>query len=133
MSASALPWADRPGRALLRLAWPITISTLSFSTMTLASTVFVARVGSAELAGVGLAAVVGFAIVCFGVGLLRGGKTLVSQAVGANRHEKLPELVGAALAIALALGLVALVLGQLVAPLLVQLSASPRAGHFAAE
>lgn len=133
MSASALPWADRPGRALLRLAWPITVSTLSFSTMTLASTVFVARVGSDELAGVGLAAVVGFAIVCFGVGLLRGGKTLISQAVGANRHDKLPELVGAALVVALGLGLVALVLGQVVAPLLVHLSASPRAGHFAAE
>ncbi len=139
MTGSASPepgpllWTERPGRELLRLAWPITVSMLSFSTMTLASTAFVAQLGADELAGVGLAGVVGFALVCFGIGLLRGAKTLVSQAVGANRRDRLPELVGAALVIALALGAAALVAGQLIAPLLVHLSASPRAGGFAAE
>ncbi len=128
-----LPWAERPGRALLRLAWPITVSMISFSTMTLASTAFVAHIGSDELAGVGLAGVVGFSLICFGVGLLRGAKTLVSQAVGADRKDRIPALLGAALVTAAVLGVVALVLGQLVAPLLVSLSASPRAGAFAAE
>ncbi len=117
----------------MRLAWPITVSMVSFSAMTLASTAFVAHVGADELAGVGLAGVVGFALVCFGIGLLRGAKTLVSQAVGASREDRLPELVGSAIAIALALGLVATLAGQLIAPLLEALSASPRAGHFAAE
>jgi len=130
---TALPWAERPGRELLRLAWPITVSMVSFSTMTLASTAFVAQVGSDELAGVGLAAVVGFALVCFGIGLLRGAKTLVSQAVGAGRRDRLPELLGAAIGLALVLGLAALAAGQLIAPLLVSLSASPRAGGFAAQ
>ena len=130
---SSLLWNDRPGRELLRLAWPITVSMLSFSTMTLASTAFVAQIGSAELAGVGLAGAVGFGLVCFGVGLLRGAKTLVSQAVGADRRSRIPELLGAAIGLALALGAVALVAGQLTAPLLAQLSASPRAGAFAAE
>src|SRR6478752_3964607 len=60
-SSPSLSWTDRPGRELLRLAWPITISMVSFSTMTLASTAFVARVGADELAGVGLAGVVGVA------------------------------------------------------------------------
>src|SRR5829696_5918563 len=129
----SLTWSDRPGRALLRLAWPITVSMVSFSAMTLASTAFVAQIGSDELAGVGLAGVVGFTLVCFGIGLLRGAKTLVSQAVGAGRRDRIPELVGAALGIALALGVAALVVGQLVAPLLVRLSASPRAGAFAAQ
>lgn len=132
-SPSSLTWSDRPGRALLRLAWPITVSMVSFSTMTLASTAFVAQVGADELAGVGLAGVVGFALVCFGIGLLRGAKTLVSQAVGANRTERIPELVGAAVAIAVALGVTASIAGHLVAPLLAHLSASPRAGHFAAQ
>ncbi|HWU90146.1 MAG TPA: hypothetical protein VN253_22940, partial [Kofleriaceae bacterium] len=58
VGSTALPWIDRPGRELLRLAWPITVSMISFSTMTLASTAFVAQVGADELAGVGLAAVV---------------------------------------------------------------------------
>ncbi len=132
-SSSSLTWSEHPGRALLRLAWPITVSMVSFSTMTLASTAFVAQVGADELAGVGLAGVIGFALVCFGIGLLRGAKTLVSQAVGAGRRDRLPELIGAALGIAVVLGIGALVAGQLVAPLLVRLSASPRAGHFAAQ
>ena len=131
--SSLLAWSERPGRALLKLAWPITVSMVSFSTMTLVSTAFVAQVGKDELAGVGLAGVIGFALVCFGIGLLRGAKTLVSQAVGAGRRDRIPDLLTAALGIALVLALLAVVVGQLVAPLLVQLSASPRAGGFAAE
>jgi multidrug resistance protein, MATE family len=131
--SSPLSWIERPGRELLRLAWPITISMVSFSTMTLASTAFVAQIGADELAGVGLAGVVGFALVCFAIGLLRGAKTLVSQAVGADRRDRIPELLGAALALALGLGALATITGQLVAPLLVSLSASPRAGQFAAQ
>jgi len=133
LHAPPLTWTEQPGRALLRLAWPITISMVSFSTMTLASTAFVAQVGADELAGVGLAGVVGFALVCFGIGLLRGAKTLVSQAVGGGRGDRIPALLGAAIALALALGLLAMLAGQLIAPLLARLSASPRAGHFAAQ
>ncbi|HZJ62290.1 MAG TPA: MATE family efflux transporter [Kofleriaceae bacterium] len=126
-------WAEKPGRELLRLAWPITVSMVSFATMTLTSTAFVAHIGADELAGVGLAGVVGFALVCFGIGLLRGAKTLVSQAVGADRRDRIPELLGAAIALAVGLGVTASIAGQLVAPLLAALSASPRAGHFAAQ
>ncbi|MDX2088590.1 MAG: MATE family efflux transporter [Kofleriaceae bacterium] len=133
VQSESLSWSDRPGRELVRLAWPITISMVSFATMTLASTAFVAHLGAAELAGVGLAGVVGFTLVCFGIGLLRGAKTLVSQALGANRHDRIPELVGAAVGLALVLGVGALLLGQLVAPLLVHLSDSARAGGFAAD
>jgi len=117
----------------LRLAWPITVSMVSFSMMTLTSTAFVAHLGADELAGVGLAGVVGFALVCFGIGLLRGAKTLVSQAVGADRRDRIPELVAAAIGLAVVLGAIAMVAGQLVAPLLGSLSASPRAGQFAAQ
>jgi MATE family multidrug resistance protein len=132
-SDSPLTWIERPGRELLRLAWPIAISMVSFSMMTLTSTAFVAHLGADELAGVGLGGVVGFALVCFGIGLLRGAKTLVSQAVGACRQDRIPELLGAALGLAIALGVAAAAAGHLVAPLLVSLSASPRAGQFAAQ
>ncbi len=129
----SLPWVERPGRALLRLAWPITISMVSFSTMTLASTAFVAHLGADQLAGVGLAGVVGFALVCFGVGLLRGAKTLVSQAIGADRRERIPSLLGSAVALALGFGALALVAGQITAPWLAALTKSPAAGAFAAQ
>ena len=132
-SVSSLSWAERPGRELIRLAWPITVSMVSFATMTLTSTVFVAHLGADELAGVGLAGVVGFSLMCFGIGLLRGAKTLVSQAVGADRRDRIPELLGAAIGLAVVLGAVAAIASQLVSPLLVTLSASPRAGHFAAQ
>jgi MATE family multidrug resistance protein len=132
-SLSSLSWVERPGRELLRLAWPITVSMASFATMTLTSTAFVAHIGSDELAGVGLAGVVGFALMCFGIGLLRGAKTLISQAVGADRRDRIPELLAAAIALAVALGAAAVLAGHLVAPLLVSLSASPRAGRFAAQ
>jgi multidrug resistance protein, MATE family len=133
LPGSSIHWVDRPGRELLRLAWPITISMMSFATMTLASTAFVAQIGSDELAGVGLAGVAGFALLCFGIGLLRGAKTLVSQAVGADRRDRIPELLGAAIALALGLAALAAIAGQIVAPLLASLSASARAGHFAAQ
>src|SRR5688572_32353734 len=123
-SFSSLHWTHAPGRELIRLAWPITFSMLSFATMTLTSTAFVAHIGKDELAGVGLAGVVGFSLVCFGIGLLRGGKTLISQAAGANRHDRIPELVGAALALAIVLAAVALLAGQLTAPFLVAFAAS---------
>jgi MATE family multidrug resistance protein len=133
MSSVSLHWKDRPGRALVALALPITVSMLSYATMTLASSAFVARVGADELAAVGLAGTVNFAMICFGVGLLRGAKTLVSQAVGAGRGERLPELLGAALAFAAALGAASVVAGELVAPILAAVSASPRSGAFAAQ
>ncbi|HEY0190169.1 MAG TPA: MATE family efflux transporter [Kofleriaceae bacterium] len=129
----SLSWIERPGRELLRLAWPITVSMVSFSAMTLTSTAFVAHIGADQLAGVGLAGVVGFALMCFGIGLLRGAKTLVSQAVGAGRRDRLPELMAAAIGLAVVLGVVATVAGQLVAPGMRWLSASARAGGFAAQ
>ena len=75
VAASSLSWTERPGRELVKLAWPITVSMISYSTMTLASTAFVAQVGAEELAGVGLGSIVGFTILCFGIGLVRASKT----------------------------------------------------------
>jgi multidrug resistance protein, MATE family len=133
LPASELNWVERPGRALLRLAWPITISMVSFSAMTLASTAFVAHLGADQLAGVGLAGVIGFAFICFGVGLLRGAKTLVSQAIGANRRDRIPALLGAAIVLGVGLGVAALVAGELTAPFLVHLTKSHAAGQFASQ
>ncbi|MCE9575570.1 MAG: MATE family efflux transporter [Deltaproteobacteria bacterium] len=101
--------------------------------MTLASTAFVAQVGRDELAGVGLGGVFAFALVCFGIGLLRGAKTLVSQAIGAGRHDRLDALLGAALGLAVGFGAFAALVGHVLAPFLVEISASPRAGGFAAQ
>ena len=131
--ARSLAWAATPTRELVRLAWPITVSTLSFSAMQLTATTFVAQIGKDELAGVGLAGVVAFALMCFGIGLLRGAKTLVSQAIGAGRRDQVDAYLGAAVGLALALGVLATVAAFALAPVVTLVCKSPRAGEFAAQ
>jgi MATE family multidrug resistance protein len=121
-SRRTLAWQARPLVELLRLAWPITISTLSYSVMTLTSTWFVAHSGDQSteaVAGVGVAGVVFFAMLCFGIGLLRSVKTLVSQAVGAGRPlADRDGYLSAGCAVALIAGFITLALSELAGPLL---------------
>jgi MATE family multidrug resistance protein len=101
--------------------------------MTLAGTLIVARVGADELAGVGLAGVVGFALVCFAMGMLRGVKTVVAQALGGGRGDLVDDYLGAGVWFALVLGGLAMAIAWLVAPWVGALCASPRAGGFAVD
>lgn len=127
---NGLEWTDRPMGELVRLAWPIAVSTLSYSMMTLVDTAFVAGVGEAALAGVGLAGVTAFTLTCFSVGLLRGVKVLVSQSVGAGRHDDAGRYLQAGLVLAVWLGLATVVIGQLAAPVVAWMAATPEAaGH----
>ncbi len=57
-----LPWLRHPFLALIRLAWPTALSMVSFSVMTIVDTFLVGQLGTAELAGVGLA---GTTVSCF--------------------------------------------------------------------
>lgn len=127
-----LTWTERPLRELLRLGWPMATSTLSYSLMTLVDTLLIGRVGRSQLAGVALGGLACFMLVCFSQGLLRASSTLNAQAVGAGKRDQLPHILGAALASAIALGLVTAALGQLVARLLPHLSATLEAGAAAA-
>ncbi|MEA2700091.1 MAG: multidrug resistance protein family [Myxococcales bacterium] len=127
----SLIWKDRPLSELLRIAWPITVSMLSYSAMTLVDTVLIGHVGRAQLAGVGLGGIVAFVLLCFSIGLLRGANTLVSQAVGAGRRADVPAYQGAAIVTALGLGLVTALCGQGVAELLRHLAATEAAGQAA--
>jgi MATE family multidrug resistance protein len=131
MNLPELRWKDHPLPELIRLSWPITVSTLSYSAMTLVDTLLIGHVGRAQLAGVGLAGIAAFVFLCFSIGLLRGANTLVSQAVGAGRREEIRPYQGAALVTAVALGLGTIVLGQIAAELLRHLTATEAAGEAA--
>jgi len=122
-----LRWRHRPFPELVRLAWPIGVSMLSYSVMTLADTLFVGRLGASSLAGVSLGGVFAFTLLCFGFGLLRSVKVLVSQAVGAGQEGRIAGLVGAGLTIAVVLGMANVVLGWLGAGLLAHISSSAAA------
>lgn len=113
------------------MSWPITVSTLSYSLMTLVDTLLVGHLGAAQLAGVGLGGTAAFALLCFPFGILRGVKTLVSQAVGARRPEQVGRYLAAALSIALGMGLLLVGAGQLLAAVLSHISASSAAGEAA--
>jgi MATE family multidrug resistance protein len=127
--ASDLPWRQRPLAELLRLAGPIAVSTLSYSVMTLADTIFIGRLGPSALAGVGIGGVATFTVLCFAFGTLRGTKVLVSQAVGAGRDPS--SSLDAAVSVALVLGGAMWLGGQLLAPCLGDLAATEGAGRAA--
>jgi MATE family multidrug resistance protein len=126
-----LPWADRPVAELLRLSWPIAVSTVSYSVMTLVDTLLLADLGAAVLAGVGLAGTAFWGLICFPLGLLRGGKVLVSQVVGAGRRGEYGAYLGAALAFGAGCGLAVTALGQAIALGLPHLAASAPSGDAA--
>jgi MATE family multidrug resistance protein len=117
-----LRWKLKPFPELVRLAWPITVSMLSYSVMTLVDTLFAGRLGAPALGAVGLGGVVTFTLLSFGVGLLRGSKVIIAQAVGASKLERVKGSVGAALIAAVTLGVATATFGQLVALELPRLS-----------
>jgi MATE family multidrug resistance protein len=129
--AAPLSWHGRPFGELIRLAWPIAIATLSFTIMTLVDTLIVGRLGTAELAGVGLGGTAIFFLLCFSLGLLQGAKVLVSQAVGAGRRDEVLQYVAVALAAAFLLGLATVGLSELVAQGIAKLAATEAAGRAA--
>lgn len=128
-----LSWQAAPFAELVRLAWPIVVSMISVSTMTLVDTLFVSRIGPAAVAGVGLAGVLTFSLWCFPMGLIRAVKILVSQATGAGRPEQFRPYLLAALLLSLGFGLGVMALGLLLAPLLTELTATVASGQYAAE
>ncbi len=99
--------------------------------MTVVDTAFVGRLGPASLAGVGLGGIALWTVVCFGFGLLRAVKVLVSQGVGAGEQAEVLPFLGAGVYAALALSVLALLVGLPVAHYLPHFSASPEAGRVA--
>lgn len=128
-----LGWEERPARRLIQLALPITLSGLSFAVMGLIDTVFVAKLGPAVLAGVGLGVVITNGVMGFGFGVLRGLKTLLAQARGTGAHDASGRYVGAGVLLGLWLGLLAGVLGEVCAWLVPYVAESQAAAQAARE
>lgn len=128
-----LSWEAAPTRELVRLSWPIAVSMVSYSLMTLTNTLFVGRLGAAALAGVGIGGMAAFTLMCFSFGLLRGTKTLVSQATGALRHDDVRAHFAAGVLVAAALGVLTLLASLLVAETLPALAGSATSGAYARE
>jgi MATE family multidrug resistance protein len=126
----ALSFAHAPTRALLAMAWPITLSGLSFAIMGVVDTAFVASEGAAQLAGVGIGAIVTTGLMGFGFGLLRGVKILLAQS-GTSAPAYARAAIGAGLWVALGLGVIMLLLGEVSAFVVPYFAASKEAGDAA--
>jgi multidrug resistance protein, MATE family len=122
---------ERLFQELVRLAWPIAVSVLSYSVMTLVDTYFVARLGAAEVGGVGLGGLAAFTVLCFGIGLLRAVKIVVAQEVGAGRVNTVLGYLGAGLWVAGGLSLLFTLCALPLAYALPQLAAGEAVGRHA--
>jgi MATE family multidrug resistance protein len=74
-------------RALLALAIPVVMSELGWMTMTIVDLVMVGRLGPDAIGAVGLGNAIYYAPSLFGIGLMLGLDTVVSQAWGARRYD----------------------------------------------
>ncbi len=74
-------------RPMLTLAWPVVMAELGWMAMGIVDTLMVAPLGTTAIGAVGLGHSVFFVPAIFGIGLLLGLDTLVSQAYGAGRLE----------------------------------------------
>ena len=71
-------------RAVLRMAWPIGISMVSYALKSFVDTLMVGQLGLEALAGVGFAGVLVWSLISFPFGALRGQRPLVTQYLGAG-------------------------------------------------
>src|SRR5262249_44606426 len=111
--------------------WPIAVSMISYSVMTLVDTLLVGHLGAAPLAGVGMGGVAAFALLCFPFGLMFGAKAVVAQAIGAKRLAEVGAYRAAALWTALVMGLLTIAAGQVAGDLVTRIAATPEAGRAA--
>lgn len=130
---STLTWAASPPRELVRLAWPIAVSLLSFSAMTAVDTAFVGRLGASALAAVGVGGSAIFCVTSFGVAVFAAAKVHAGRCFGAGETERAEAFLGAFLRLAVGLGVISGLVSYGVALLLPQVHADPQAGRLSAD
>ena len=112
---------DPTDREILGLAIPALGALAIDPLLTLADTAFVARLGTVELAALGVdTAIFGFAFFAFNF-LAYVVTPLVARAIGRGRHEEARRWVGDALSLAVGLGILVAVVLEVAAPRLVDL------------
>ena len=99
---NAPPGLGHELRALLALAIPVVLSELGWMTMTIVDLVMVGRLGPDAIGAVGLGNAIYYAPSLFGIGVLLGLDTLVSQSWGAGRFDDCHRSLAQAMYIALA-------------------------------
>jgi MATE family multidrug resistance protein len=92
-------------KQVLKLSWPVMLSMCSYTMMAASDAIFVGRLGTAPLAAIGLAVTTNFLFLGLPIGLVRGLRVATAQATGARRHRSVLALGWQALWLALAGGM----------------------------
>ena len=111
-----MSWYSGPQR-ILRLAWPVMISMMSYSLMSAADAIFVGRLGTVPLAAIGLAVTGTFLFIGLPMGLVRGLRVATAQATGAERSSTVEVLGWQAVWLALGTGLAVVIASPLGSPM----------------
>ncbi|MFQ5718374.1 MAG: MATE family efflux transporter [Acidobacteriota bacterium] len=106
------PFITSPHRTLLRLSIPVLLSLIAEPMTGLADTAFIARLGAAELAALGVGTVVMSSLFWIFNFLGIGTQTEVARSLGAGRTLRAREMATMALLVATTLGLVLAAVGQ---------------------
>jgi MATE family multidrug resistance protein len=117
---------------MVRLAAPVALAELGWMAMTTVDTIMIGGLGPAAIGAIGVGSSIYYSIAIFGMGLLLGLDTLVSQAHGAgdkaDTHHSLAQGVYLALFISMPLTLLFLLIG----PVFLWLGVNPEVSRLAA-
>ncbi len=100
-------------REVFGLSWPIMVSMLSYTAMTVVDSIYVGRLGTAELAAIGISTSVIYLGMSFGNGLTSGVRVHVARETGAGRADRAAAFSWHGVWIALAMGLLVATLAPL--------------------
>ena len=103
MSGASNPWRDE-SRRILALAWPIILSSLSWTLMQLTDVVVIGQAGTFEVAAFGASRTITFIAFVTAMGAISGVLVNVSRAEGAQTPETTGNALREGLALALVLG-----------------------------
>jgi MATE family multidrug resistance protein len=106
VGAGVHPFVRRPHRTVFALSFPVLVSLVAEPLTGLVDTAFVKELGSVSLAALGLSVALFSSVLWVFNFLGIGTQTEVATADGAGRRERAREAFGAALVVALALGVV---------------------------
>jgi len=106
---------------LWTLAWPMTVTTTVMMSGQIIDMIWIGKLGSAEMAGVGISGIVVALINALIMGLFTGLRAMVARFVGAGDKELANKAAQQALVIGVALSLALAVIGQLFATHIMQL------------
>jgi MATE family multidrug resistance protein len=94
-------------RGLFQLAWPILVTMISYTLLSVVNSIYVGWMGTAELAAIGLSTSAIYLVQSFGLGWLGAVRVLVANRTGAHgpTSEEVTSLTWTGLLLALLLGL----------------------------